>query len=104
VGGFSGRLSYTWNDRQQQQDRPNPVDNFDNFTQEQAGLRSTDARGQLDAAFRYTFDFIPSDPQLTLDLININGATRRETQGYDNLTYKFYDPGYSVLLGIRGTF
>jgi TonB-dependent receptor len=102
VGGFSGRVSYTWNDEQRQTDTPQ--DNFNNSAQPQAGHRFNEARGQLDAAFRYTFDFIPSDPQLTLDLININGATRREYQGYNNMAYKFYDPGYSVLLGIRGTF
>jgi TonB-dependent receptor len=101
--GFSGRVSYTWNDAQQQ--TSSPQDNFGGTaTQPQAGHRFTDARGQLDAAFRYTIEALPSSPQLTLDLININGATRRETQGYDNLVYKFYDPGYSVLLGVRGTF
>jgi TonB-dependent receptor len=102
AGGFSGRVSYTWNDEQRQTDTPQ--DNFNGSAQPQAGHRFTEERGQLDAAFRYTFDFIPSEPQLTLDLININGATRREYQGYNNVAYKFYDPGYSVLVGIRGTF
>jgi hypothetical protein len=100
--GFSGRLSYTWNDQQQQ--TSSPQDNFNNSAQAQAGHRFTEERDQLDLALRYTLEGLPSSPQLTLDWININGATRREFQGYQNLAYKFYDPGYSLLLGIRGTF
>lgn len=102
-GGFSGRLSYTWIDLQQQ--TSSPQDSFGgSATQPQAGHRFNVERGQLDAAFRYTFDNLPTTPQLTLDLININGETRREYQGYENLTYKFYDPGYTILLGVRGQF
>ena len=102
-GGFSGRVSYTWNDIQQQ--TTGPQDGFSaSGSQAQAGHRFTEARGQLDAAFRYTFEDFPTRPQLTLDLININGETRREYQGFENLAYKFYDPGYSILLGVRGTY
>ncbi len=102
-GGFSGRLSYTWNDIQQQ--TSSPQDGFSaSGSQAQAGHRFTVERSQLDAAFRYTFADIATQPQLTLDLINITSETRREYQGFENLAYKFYDPGYSILLGIRGTF
>ena len=73
-------------------------------TQAQAGHRFTEERGQLDAAFRYTFENFATQPQLTLDLINITSESRREFQGFENLAYKFYDPGYSVLLGVRGSF
>lgn len=100
--GFSGRLSYTWND--EQRITSSPQDGFGGSTQPQAGLRFFEARGQLDAAFRYTLENLPSSPQLTLDLININGAVRREYQGYSNLAYRYYEPGYSVLVGVRGSF
>jgi len=102
-GGFSGRVSLTYNDFQQQ--TAGPQDGFGgSATQPQAGHRFNVERTQIDAAFRYTFANFVTRPQITLDLININGETRREYQGYENLTYRFYDPGYSVLLGVRGSF
>jgi hypothetical protein len=70
----------------------------------QQGLRFNDARGQWDASFRYTFDALPSTPQLTLDLINFTNESRREYEGFENAVYRFYDPGSTILLGVRGTF
>ncbi|MBL8550102.1 MAG: TonB-dependent receptor [Hyphomonadaceae bacterium] len=100
--GFSGRVSYTWND--EQQNTSSPQDGFNGGTQPQAGQRFTEERGQLDLALRYTLEHLPTSPQITLDAINVNGATRREYQGYNNLAYRYYEPGYSLLLGVRGTF
>ena len=69
----------------------------------------TDATDQLDLSASYTFEGLPSSPQLTLNVINITGETIRQTWGNDsqafgNAARAFYDPGYSVILGIRGTF
>ena len=69
----------------------------------------TDATNQLDLSASYKFESLPSKPQVTLNVINITGETIRQTWGNDsqafgNAARAFYDPGYGVLLGIRGTF
>jgi TonB-dependent receptor len=69
----------------------------------------TDATNQLDLSASYKFESLPSSPQLTLNVINITGETIRQTWGNDsrpfsNAARAFYDPGYTILLGIRGTF
>ncbi|MEO8063913.1 MAG: TonB-dependent receptor [Pseudomonadota bacterium] len=69
----------------------------------------TDATNQLDLSASYKFESLPSSPQITLNVINITGETIRQTWGSDSQPYgnaarAFYDPGYAVLLGIRGTF
>ena len=69
----------------------------------------TDATNQLDLSASYKFESLPSSPQITLNVINITGETIRQTWGNDsgafsNAARAFYDPGYAVLLGIRGTF
>lgn len=98
--GFSGRLSYTWADAQQ-----TSLTGNDAYTSPlPMGVRYFDERGQLDAALRYTFEDLPSSPQLTLDAINITSEPRRETQGYDGAVYRYYNPGYTILFGVRGTF
>ncbi|HVY87082.1 MAG TPA: TonB-dependent receptor [Caulobacterales bacterium] len=102
--GFSGRVSYTYADSSIQTSFNGPQDGFPYPANPYPGYRYTDARGQLDAAFRYTLPGLPTAPTLTLDAINLNEAVRRETEGYDNAAYKYYTPGYSVLLGIRGSF
>jgi hypothetical protein len=35
---------------------------------------------------------------------NLTGETQRSTFLYDNAAWTFYEPGFSVLLGIRGKF
>jgi len=37
-------------------------------------------------------------------VINATSATQRGTFMQDNATWTFYDPGYSIVLGVRGTF
>jgi hypothetical protein len=69
----------------------------------------TDATNQLDLSASYKFESLPSSPQITLNVINITGETIRQTWGNDsqpfsNAARAFYDPGYAVLLGVRGTF
>lgn len=65
-------------------------------------------RGQLDLSASYTFESLPTSPQVTFDVTNITGEEQRAVLGtldpYDNATWTFYDPGYQVTLGIRGKF
>jgi hypothetical protein len=64
----------------------------------------TDARGQLDLSASYTLSQFRSSPQITLNVINITGEPMRSTFQYDNAAFTYYDPGYTILLGVRGTF
>jgi TonB-dependent receptor len=69
----------------------------------------TDETNQIDLSASFRFEGLPSKPQITLNVINITGETQRQTWGNDTTAYSnavraFYDPGYAVLLGIRGTF
>jgi TonB-dependent receptor len=100
-GPASVRLSYVYNDKQ--------IASGTN----QEGLTGnrfwTDEYDQLDLSASWTFESLPTTPQLTLNVINILGETQRQTWGNDSIQYSnaartFYDPGYAVLLGIRGTF
>lgn len=94
--GASVRLSYTWNDAQTSSG-PN-----------QNGILpaelKTDARGQWDLSASYSLESLPTSPQLTLNVINLTGEEQRTYFWHDNATFTYYDPGYSVLVGVRGTF
>jgi TonB-dependent receptor len=94
--GASIRLSYTWND-DQTSSGPN-----------QNGILpaelKTDARGQWDLSASYSLESLPTSPQLTLNVINLTGEEQRTYFWHDNATFTYYDPGYSVLVGVRGTF
>ncbi|HWA00628.1 MAG TPA: TonB-dependent receptor [Caulobacterales bacterium] len=102
--GFSGRVSYTYADSSIQTSFNGPQDAFPYPANPTPGYRYTDARGQLDAALRYQIKGLPTEPTLTLDAINLLDEPRRETEGYPNAAYKYYQPGHSILLGVRGTF
>jgi TonB-dependent receptor len=100
-GPASIRLSYVYNDRQ--------IASGTN----QEGLTGnrfwTDEYDQLDLSASWKFENVASQPQITLNVINITGSTQRQTWGNDNFQYSnaartFYDPGFAVLLGVRGTF
>jgi TonB-dependent receptor len=100
-GPASVRLAYVYNDEQ-----ISSGTNQEGIT----GARFwTDETKQLDLSASFRFESLPSAPQITLNVINITGETQRQTWGNDttpfsNATRAFYDPGYAVLLGIRGTF
>lgn len=68
------------------------------------GQYFTDEYGQLDLSASYEFSNLPTSPQVTLNVTNITGENQRTTFVNDNATWTFYEPGYSILLGIRGTF
>ncbi|MET0272862.1 MAG: TonB-dependent receptor, partial [Phenylobacterium sp.] len=95
-GPGSIRLSYTWNDDQ--------ISSGPNQNSVPVAQLRTDARGQLDLSASYEFDFIPMSPRLTLDVINITDEPQRQTFEYPNAAFTFYEPGRTVLIGIRGRF
>ncbi|WP_201312633.1 TonB-dependent receptor [Dyella sp. EPa41] len=90
------RLSYTWNSAQI------------SSTANQNGLPfaqiKTDARGQLDLSASYQFVDVMSKPMITLNVINMTKQNFRQTLTYDNAAYTYYTPGYTIMLGVRGTF
>ena len=94
--GAMVRLSYTWNSAQI------------SSTANQNGLPfaqiKTDARGQLDLSASYQFDNVMSKPTVTLNVINMTKADLRQTLTYNNAAYTYYTPGYTIMLGVRGTF
>lgn len=94
--GATVRLSYVWNSAQI------------SSTTNQNGLPfaqiKSDARGQLDLSASYEFAHLPSKPMVTLNFINMTKAGLRQTLTYNNATYTYYDPGYTILLGVRGSF
>jgi TonB-dependent receptor len=90
------RFSYVWNAAQI----------LDGFNQQGIPLAElfTDAYGQLDMSASYTLDFLPTKPAITLNAINITDEKQRSTFQFANATNYYYDPGYQILLGIRGKF
>ncbi|WP_058835909.1 TonB-dependent receptor [Luteimonas abyssi] len=61
-------------------------------------------RGQYDLSASYTLAGLPTSPQLTLNVINITGEERRSNFHWPNAVNDLYDPGRTILVGIRGTF
>jgi TonB-dependent receptor len=61
-------------------------------------------KNQLDLSASYTFRSLPTQPQLTL---NIQNLTREQSRGqyfaFENAPYEYYEPGRTVILGVRGT-
>jgi TonB-dependent receptor len=94
--GATLRLSYTWNSAQ--------ISSTANQNGLSFGQIKTDARGQLDLGASYQLASVPSKPTITLDAINLTKAKMRSTFTYDNAAYTYYSPGYTVMLGIRGSF
>ena len=90
------RLSYTWNDDQ--------ISSGLNQNGIPLAALMTDARGQWDMSASYAFPELPSKPQITLNLINITNEAQRQSFQFTNATYTYYKAGYTILLGVRGTF
>ena len=61
-------------------------------------------KDQLDLSASYTFHSLPTTPQLTL---NIQNLTEEQSRGqyfaFENAPYEYYEPGRTVMLGVRGT-
>ena len=43
-------------------------------------------------------------PTLTLDVINITKSTQRSYFQFPNAAFSYYEPGRSVMIGVRGSF
>ncbi len=95
-GPASIRLSWTYNDKQ--------ISSGPNQSSVPVAQLRTDARGQLDLSASYSFDWLPTEPRLTLDIINITDEEQRQTFEYPNAAYTYYKPGRGILVGIRGRF
>ncbi len=61
-------------------------------------------RGQLDLSASYTLRNLPSTPQITLNVTNLQNKHQVRYFGYDNVGYSNYESGRTVSLGVRGTF
>lgn len=92
----SVRLSYTW------------ADGAAGTGPNQNGIPYAqiigEERGQLDLAASYTLSWLKSSPQITLNVINITGEERRSNFFFPNAVNDVYDPGRTIMLGIRGSF
>jgi TonB-dependent receptor len=95
-GPASFRLSYVWNDAQ--------ISSGPNQNSVPVAQLRTDERGQLDMQASWTFENLPSQPRLTLDVQNLLDESQRSTFEYDNAAFTYYEPGTNILLGIRGRF
>ena len=61
-------------------------------------------RGQLDLSASYTLAKVPSKPQITLNVSNLTNKPITSYFGLNNMVDKYYEPGRTITLGIRGTF
>lgn len=61
-------------------------------------------RGQFDLSASYTLASLPSEPQLTFNVLNITNEDTRNYITYPNVPGEIYQPGRTFLIGIRGTF
>lgn len=61
-------------------------------------------RGQLDLSASYTLKNLPTSPQVTLSVSNLQNKPMARYFGYDNVGYSYYDPGRTITFGIRGSF
>lgn len=94
--GFSARVSYTH------------TDSVIGTGPNQNGIPYAqiigESRGQWDMSASYTLPWIKSSPQITLNVINIAGKARRSNFYWDNAVNDIYDPGRTIMLGLRGSF
>jgi TonB-dependent receptor len=63
-----------------------------------------DSRGQWDLSASYLLPWFGEKVQLTFDAINFTNSPLRQTFGYHNAPYTYYNPGAEYLLGFRASF
>lgn len=63
-----------------------------------------ESRGQWDLSASYTLENVWSKPQITLNVVNLTGETQRSNFWYSNAVNDIYDPGRTIMLGLRGSF
>lgn len=88
------RLSYVWYDKQY----GSQLGQDDIATAQ----RFIDPRGQWDFSASYDLGRSASAPKITFNLINFASDPQREVFNQDNAAYRYYDPGYTAILGFRG--
>jgi TonB-dependent receptor len=94
--GASVRLSYNW-----QQGAKGSATNANSIPF--AYYYGAD-RGQLDLSASYTLASLPSQPQITLNVQNLTDKAITSYFGLNSMVDKYYEPGRTITLGIRGTF
>lgn len=96
--GASVRLSYNWTDGYAVRAIGNNEGGI-NYAQHFGKERKT-----LDLSASYTLANLPSKPQITLNVRNLTDEDQVSYLQYENVTYDIYEPGRTIVLGIRGTF
>nr|WP_221301503.1 TonB-dependent receptor [Pseudoxanthomonas broegbernensis] len=92
------RLSYNWTEGSAQRARGNNEGGI------VYGQFFGEDRGQLDLSASYSFRNLPTKPQLTLNVINITDEPIRNYLSFKNVPGDIYEPGVTVMLGVRGSF
>lgn len=98
-GGVSARLTYSFNEGSQGSGlNQNGIPNAAIFGR---NYKQLDFSGSLDLGKILGNDYLP---QLTLNVINITKEPIASYFQYPNATFNEYNPGRSVLVGLRGSF
>ncbi|MGK6321185.1 TonB-dependent receptor [Sphingomonas sp. DT-204] len=98
-GPVSARLTYTFNEGSQGSgDNQNGIPDAAIFGRDYSQL---DFSGSLDLGKMFDNDYLPT---LVLNVINITKEAQRSYFQYPNATFNEYNPGRTVLIGIRGRF
>jgi len=62
------------------------------------------AQNRVDMSVSYLLPYFNHQQRLTLDAFNLTDETQRSTIGYSNMPYNDFAPGYSLMLGLHGSF
>ena len=63
-----------------------------------------DEQDRIDMNISYLLPFFNQQQRITLDAFNITNEIQRTTIGPDSMPYSVFAPGYTVILGMRGSF
>ena len=97
--GLQARLTYTFNEGSQGSGtNQNGIPNAAIFGRDYSQL---DFSGSIELSDIFNNDYLPS---LTLNVINITKESQSSYFQYPNATFNQYNPGRTVLVGIRGRF
>ena len=97
--GISSRLTYTYNEGSQNSgNNQNSIQAAALFGRSYGQL---DFSGNVDLAEIFKNDYLPT---VVLNVINITKTAQSSYFQFENATYNEYNPGRTVLIGIRGRF
>jgi TonB-dependent receptor len=94
--GLSVRVSYVWGAAQ--------VSTGGGQNGIGAAQLYADSYGQWDMSASYELPMFSMKPQITLNAINFTNEKQRSYFQFQNAAYTLYQPGYQIMLGIRGKF